>query len=50
MEGAELLGAFINAQFVGVTKKNLENYSVLVWIQLIGSLISFAIIPIVPSN
>ena len=49
IEGPELLGALINLK-VGVTRDDLSSYDVLVWIQVVGSILTLAIIPIVPSQ
>ena len=43
-------GSFINHQFVGVNKKDLSKYSTLLLIALIGSLITFALLPLIPTK
>lgn len=44
------VGAFINHQFVGVNKKDLSNYPTLTLISFIGSVIIFALLPLVPTR
>lgn len=44
------IGTFINSQWVGVNKKNLTNYSTLCLIGLIGSILSLALLPLIPSK
>lgn len=44
------IGTFINYQFVGVNKNDLSNYSTLILIQLIGNLLTFALIPLIPTK
>ena len=43
-----MLGAFINYEFVGVTKEDLSKYSTLCLIALICAFIGFALLPLVP--
>ena len=44
------IGTFINSQWVGVKKKDLSNYSTLVLISLICSIVSLALLPLIPSK
>lgn len=44
------VGAFENKQFVGVNKKDLSKYWVLILIQLIGSILVFALLPLIPTR
>ena len=44
------IGTFINAQWVGVNKKDLSNYSTLCLISFICSLVSFALLPLIPTK
>ena len=44
------MGTFINAYFVGVNKKDLSDYWVLVLIQLISSILTFALITLIPTK
>ena len=45
-----VVGTFINKKFVGVNKKDLSHYSTLVLIALIGSLLVFLILPLIPTK
>ena len=42
------MGALINKQFVGVNKRDLSRYPTLILIALIGSIITFALLPLIP--
>lgn len=44
------IGTFINAQWVGCNKKDLSNYSTLVLISLICSILTLALLPLIPSK
>ena len=44
------VGTLINKYFVGVNKKDLSNYSTLVLIALIGSILVFLILPLIPTK
>ena len=44
------IGTFINHEWVGVGKKNLSGYSTLCLVALICSLVSFALLPLIPSK
>jgi MFS family permease len=45
---ATLWGTFINHHFVGVNKNDQSGYSTLVLIALIGSILTFALLPLIP--
>jgi Na+/melibiose symporter-like transporter len=47
---APAVGTFINHKFVGVHKRDLSHYSTLILIQLIGSILTFILLPLVPSR
>ena len=42
------MGALINSKFVGVNKRDLSKYPTLILIALIGSIISFGLLPLIP--
>jgi len=44
------VGTFINHEWVGVNKKDLSGYSTLCLISLICSIVSFALLPLIPSK
>ena len=44
------VGVFINHQFVGVNKRDLSKYWILVLIGLIGSILTFALLPLIPTR
>jgi len=44
------MGTLINAQFVGVNKKDLSGYSTLCLIAFIASIITFALLPLIPTK
>lgn len=44
------MGTWINHQFVGVNKKDLSNYSTLCLIAFIGSILTIALLPLIPTK
>ena len=44
------VGTFENHEFVGVNKKDLSNYWVLTLIALIGTILTFALLPLIPTR
>lgn len=44
------VGTFINHEWVGVSKKNLSGYSTLCLVAFICSIVSFALLPLIPSK
>jgi hypothetical protein len=44
------MGTFINHRFVGVNKKDLSNYSTLCLIAFIGALLTFLLLPLIPTK
>lgn len=44
------MGTLINSQFVGVNKKDLSQYSTLCLISFICSLVTFALLPLIPTK
>lgn len=45
-----MVGAFVNYEFVGVTKDDLSGYPTLMLIATFCALIGFALIPIIPTS
>ena len=43
-----MIGVWINSTFVGVTTKDLKNYSTLCFIVFISSFLSFLVLPLIP--
>lgn len=43
-----MVGAFINYQFVGVTKEDMSHYSTLTIIAFVCAFIGFALLPLIP--
>ena len=44
------MGTWINHQFVGVNKKDLSNYSTLCLVAFIGSILTLALLPLIPTK
>ena len=47
---APSMGTFINSQFVGVNKNDLSRYSTLILIALIGSILVFPLLFLIPTR